>query len=661
MLNMDGMYALARREGIAESLPHQSAARTRELNDHCAWATKELLDEAKKLLRPQKRGAGIVHGIDVGEHGSFEKPFALAVKYLVGGEKQLICYALDATRGSSGQRLCILRAKCTGGQLRTTSFKEIHLPTAEGGLWRDIAIGSQVMLCNSAPGAGIHALKDDESAVEPWLRVSGVHSVGVGRDGRMFMSRITAEFTGISVVEAGAVRDIAGSRELGFLDGSQKTASFCEPTRLCVHGVDNVFVCDVDKLRVVVSPEGCVQFWHTLGDMARAFGIKMKEGGASKPQTLSTIMRAVRGMVRFLEDRHAEATATIGREISTNGPEGTVSNATRKNTARLLWCLERIAGNMSGLVDLEGVWNMRTLLNDFNEHYHSLVRLKADMPSAREFLRAFVPTTRQMLKKVSYTGFFTTTSDRSHYQVPEQSTEFAAVDPLIPKSKTSRARAVDGDRKRLLELATALGSIRQQRPRVRTKPKAGSLPPMVYLIRDRQKNEELVHQIAIDRALASMEQAPRTIMEKGAVVFLDRCKCDALWRARNVLPVAVAILDADLHENDSHCSLQLCTQRAGDTSVHELTPLILSVGQEYVEAVDSLELDEAEETVKISDVLFGLLMGHDEQEEEEEVELRQADGGSEDEAAAPRRSRRRRKESSRLLRNWRARGRGGDE
>jgi hypothetical protein len=274
------------------------------------------------------------------------------------------------------------------------------------------------------------------------------------------------------------------------------------------------------------------------------------------------------------------------------------------------------------------------------------------MPSAKDFLSSFIPVVRQLLKKVTRTGFHTTTSATSHYQVPDCTAPFAAIDPAIPKIR--RAKVQGDDARRMLALGSLLGSIRQQRPRARTKPKAGSLPPYVYLLATQRENEEVVRSVNEPVDAVGPRCPPREIqMQKGQIVVFDRdFYDDAVWRARNHLPVCLGVVAATMRVRDEFCSVQMCTQRPGNVCVHETTMVFVNVPASRVEAVRADErglwFDAAEDAVKMTSSVADAMMAPVPEDVGGEYVVEDSDEASVDDEP-PRRSGRVRRRPERFL------------
>ena len=111
----------------------------------------------------------------------------------------------------------------------------------------------------------------------------------------------------------------------------------------------------------------------------------------------------------------------MGRDISTQGPEGTISSKSRRSLEILKDSLTYLGNHVSLISpDYHKVLLLASTLTLVVENFFSKMRSSNDMPTVLEFAHLFAPTIRESLKQLTDTGFAYHTSSSAHYEAPDE-------------------------------------------------------------------------------------------------------------------------------------------------------------------------------------------------------------------------------------------------
>ena len=111
----------------------------------------------------------------------------------------------------------------------------------------------------------------------------------------------------------------------------------------------------------------------------------------------------------------------MGRDISTQGPEDTISSKSRRSLEILKDSLTSLGNHVSLISpDYHKVLLLASTLTLVVENFFSKMRSRNDMPTVLEFAHLFAPTIRESLKQLTDTGFAYHTLSSAHYEAPEE-------------------------------------------------------------------------------------------------------------------------------------------------------------------------------------------------------------------------------------------------
>ena len=111
----------------------------------------------------------------------------------------------------------------------------------------------------------------------------------------------------------------------------------------------------------------------------------------------------------------------MGRNISTQGPEGTISSKSCRSLEILKDSLTSLGNHVSMVSpDYHKVLLLASTLTLVVENFFSKIQSRNDMPTVLEFAHLFAPTIRESLKQLTDTGFAYHTSSTAHYEAPDE-------------------------------------------------------------------------------------------------------------------------------------------------------------------------------------------------------------------------------------------------
>ena len=241
------------------------------------------------------------------------------------------------------------------------------------------------------------------------------HLVFTDRGSRTVQLQLSQQDTRIEI------QTIAGSGVAASKDGSCLSACFSQPTAVCIEG-RTLFVADtaVGAIKMITPTNSLCEFLGQLDLLCKSFGIHLKgvQGEVhaidEAVTSLNTISLSCDAWVKEVQDK-------MGRNISIQGPEGTISSKSCRSLEILKDSLTSL-GNHVSLVspDYHKVLLLASTLTLVVENFFSKIRSRNDMPTVLEFAHLFAPTIRESLKQLTDTGFAYHTSSSAHYEAPDE-------------------------------------------------------------------------------------------------------------------------------------------------------------------------------------------------------------------------------------------------
>ena len=283
----------------------------------------------------------------------------------------------------------------------------------------------------------------------------------------------------VKVVDSdGQVMVIAGSGKKGSTDGTSISAAFMQPTGLCSEG-KTLYVADAGgRVCIISGLEGTKELLKAIGKLYDCFGIHQK-GQLVEMVSLSEVHNTVSDVRSIIEVHVQNAADTQGIQNiqSLNGPQGTISAATRKS-------VEMLEGGIAKLVDVIDTTNPEysvespTLLTTAVENLHAVSHFKHVTFTVLQYARDFASIMKESLKRSTKWAAKYYTHPKSYYPVPETNMPLCDITGL--KKMEQRAMAKD-DEEVMRGWAEPFRPLRQRTVRDETtKDKAGTLPPLLY-------------------------------------------------------------------------------------------------------------------------------------------------------------------------------------
>lgn len=245
-----------------------------------------------------------------------------------------------------------------------------------------------------------------------------IHGVAVTENGDVLFTDRDARK--LRLLSAGRVRDLAGSGVNSSKDGSSSSFSFAQPTAVCVEG-HTIYVANtaVGRVCMVTRTSSLSLFLKQTDIVCRTFGIHLS-GVRPDIYTISQAIEAFRGVSSLLSTWEREATESLGRTGTLQGPQGTPSSKSIKSVQIILESLQRLNESLS-YVNADYITQLRlaSLLTLVVEHLFSKMRSRNPMPTVLEYAQLFGPTMKESIKQLTKCGFHYFTASSSFYELPE--------------------------------------------------------------------------------------------------------------------------------------------------------------------------------------------------------------------------------------------------
>ena len=155
-----------------------------------------------------------------------------------------------------------------------------------------------------------------------------IHSVAVTIGGDVVFTDRDAKK--IKKFRNGTVTEIAGSGSDSSQDGSSKSASFLQPTAICIEG-NTMYVCDTAVGRVcVISPTSSLSSYLEQNDViCKTFGIHLR-GTPPEVMNITQALDKLRGVSSWLSSWERQTRESLGRTGAVQGPQGIASSKSIK-------------------------------------------------------------------------------------------------------------------------------------------------------------------------------------------------------------------------------------------------------------------------------------------------------------------------------------------
>ena len=504
----------------------------------------------------------------------FNQPRALAIIKQADSDEEkdiFILHVIDTIEiaETKQSRLTKVLVKLVNNQLIGEVALTETLPHWPGCTWTDIACSSEhILLCSCAHAsdakhidvkAGLYELeqKEDERitltkrSLVPQPNPLGITSNSKGE----FI--VTTTLPGpVAVYRLNSNWDFAhlAGGEQGLDDGYERTAKFSRPVRVTVFGDDNIFIADALGIRAVMSTTYLILFLKLVDAVVKAYRCRKRThlrkcDPKETPAPITEVITALQSLLVYLNEQNEQAVEDLNLSSNTtNGPEGTTSDATRSAIALLVTSLTTLQQFLK-LLRLQDRTDCRALGTKGNEFLHSLMRTKEDMPNLLSWLRRFISVVLERAKRLHGRYPYCTSTKKSHYEVREPSmysnistavsgsvlgrfykNENEVLDLIIsyviseyqsslpkfpakPKNKRKKKKQNEdnaGDDEKHLEYMRDLSAARYilqdkfRNMRMRnirseaTKVKCGTLPLAAYQAKmERERKESMLHQVRI--------------------------------------------------------------------------------------------------------------------------------------------------------------------
>ncbi len=259
-----------------------------------------------------------------------------------------------------------------------------------------------------------------------------IHSVAVtSGDDVIFTDRDAKK---IKKFSNGTVTEIAGSGSGLSQDGSAQSASFVQPTAICIEE-NTIYVCDTAVGRVcIVSPMSSLSSYLEQNDtICKTFGIHLR-GTPPEIFTVSQGIDKLRGVSSWFNSWERETRESLGRTGAVQGPQGISSSKSISSvniiTESLQSLKETIEYVNSGYLNQLRLASLLTLVV---EHLFSKMRSRNPTPTVLEYAYLFGPTMKESVKQLTKCGFHYFTARSSFYELPENGCLSLNEVPSIPQ------------------------------------------------------------------------------------------------------------------------------------------------------------------------------------------------------------------------------------
>ena len=191
---------------------------------------------------------------------------------------------------------------------------------------------------------------------------------------------------------------LAGSGAEVSKDDSYLAASFAQPTALCVEG-KTVFVADTaaGAVKLVTPTSSLCKFLEILDLLCKMFGVHLK-GVPGEIHAIEEAVSSLHEMSSVFEQWVDEVQTKMGKKVTTQGPQGTISSKSRRSLEILTESLTVLGGFLDHTSpEFHSVLKLAVILTLVVENFFSKMRSRNDMPTVLEFAHLFAPTIRDSL------------------------------------------------------------------------------------------------------------------------------------------------------------------------------------------------------------------------------------------------------------------------
>ena len=249
-----------------------------------------------------------------------------------------------------------------------------------------------------------------------------VHGVDVTKDGHVVFTDRGSRIVRTLSQEGShtEIRVLAGSGADASKDGSHLAASFCQPTSLCVEG-KTVFVTDtaIGAVKMVTPTASLCTFLEIIHVLCKMFAIHLR-GVPGEDHKIEETVASLNEMSSAFELWVNEVQEKMGRKLTVQGPQGTISAKSRRSLEIMTESLSMLGQCLTEInPDFHSVIKLAATLTLVVENFFSKMRSRNDMPTALEFAHLFGPTIRETLKQLTDTDYVYYTAPSSHYEAPE--------------------------------------------------------------------------------------------------------------------------------------------------------------------------------------------------------------------------------------------------
>lgn len=265
------------------------------------------------------------------------------------------------------------------------------------------------------------------------------HGVCVTKDKKVVFTDTAEKKIKSLDFESREVNVVAGTGQTGTSDGSKGTASFNQPTGLCIEG-NSLFVVDSSsaQLKLITSMLPLKEILNHLSVLLKTFGVHFP-GQQRDVYSLGDGIARLNSVNTFLENCIREAREVSDFQGQPSGPNGTMSLQTMSDIQRLLNSLIELNAmvteeNPAFLPEVD----LHSLLTLLVENLFAEMRGgSTDTPQVLDFARRFSSSSRELMKRLSKCSFNYFTSTKSYYSRPHCAISFKDLLKCLNWQKTN--------------------------------------------------------------------------------------------------------------------------------------------------------------------------------------------------------------------------------
>ena len=300
-------------------------------------------------------------------------------------------------------------------------------------------------------------------------------------------------------------------------DGTSNTCQFSQPTGIFGEG-NTLYICDTapGRIRIMTQPDGLALYLKHIGNMLRAFKIKMKKEKEDN-LTLQEVISIIEQTHHFFESVHTEAKVRCNKE-HVQGPDGSPPKNTIESVEIVLASLRKLK-ELLATENPNYALDVKTLMTLVCERLFAIMRSQYEMLTTLQFMRHFAKSITETLKSIISVGFHYFTSEvKAFYPVPSSFIKFTDL-PKLPKPAVDQVSKASEDRLKGWALENGQ-SVRQQSVRsLSTKDTPGTLPIELY---EAPKEVYQPLDLSNETPVINQNDQPGVRFEKGSVlVFKD--------------------------------------------------------------------------------------------------------------------------------------------